>query len=108
VGTSNLIQKLLCLVQKFCGVRLSLLISRLSLLISRLSLLISRLFHDASTVKITGLDTVKEFVMVDIHGHFQTYVFFIKEQVCVFAGKYEIQYTQISALTTRSHTMFSY
>ena len=101
MGTSNLIQKLLCLVQKFCGVRLS-------LLISRLSLLISRLFHDASTVKITGLDTVKEFVMVDIHGHFQTYVFFIKEQVCVFAGKYEIQYTQISALTTRSHTMFSY
>ena len=101
MGTSNLIQKLLCLVQKFCGVRLS-------LLISRLSLLISRLFHDASTVKITGLDTVKEFVMVDIHGHFQTYVFFIKEQVCVFAGKYEIQYTQISALTTRSNTMFSY
>ena len=60
MGTSNLRQKLLCLMQMFCGVRLS--------------LSICRLFHDASTVKVTALDTVKEFIMVDIHGHFQTYI----------------------------------
>ena len=47
-------------MQMFCGVKLS--------------LLICGLFHDASTVKVTAFDTVKEFVMVDVRGRIQTYV----------------------------------
>jgi hypothetical protein len=55
-------------------------------------------------MKVTALYTVKKFVMVDVHGHFQTFVLFIQEQVC--AKKCEIQYTQISPLT--SHTVSLY
>jgi len=74
----------------FCGVKLS--------------LLICRLFHDASTVKVTASDTVKEFFIVGICGHIRTSVLFIKTYVC--AKKFEIWYTRISALTSR--TMFLY